>query len=85
LLLGNAGETYNVGSDRVISIADLAYPVRDLLSPSKCVQILGEVLLLPNHYRFLPNISKIQRLHGLAVSENLPQLILKTAKAHVRH
>jgi len=85
LLLGNDGETYNVGSDRVISIADLAYLVRDLLSPSKSVQILGDVPLRPNRHRYVPNISKIQRLHGLAVRENLPQSILKTAKAHVRH
>jgi len=57
LLLGNDGETYNVGSDRVISIADLAYLVRDLLSPSKSVQILGEVPLLPNRNRLVLNIS----------------------------
>jgi len=57
LLLGNDGETYNVGSDRVISIADLSYLVRDLLSPSKSVQILGEVPLLLNRHRLVLNIS----------------------------
>jgi len=84
LLHGNDGETYNVGSDRVISIADLASLVRDLLSPSKSVKILGEAPCQPNRNRYVPNISKIQRLHGLTVSVTLPQSILETATAHVR-
>jgi len=41
LLYGKSGETYNVGSDEVVSISELAYLVRDLLSPDKPVRILG--------------------------------------------
>jgi hypothetical protein len=34
---GVAGHAYNVGSDQAISISDLAYLVRDILSPNKKV------------------------------------------------
>ena len=39
---GRSGHIYNVGSDEVISIADLAHLVRDLLAPNKPVHILGQ-------------------------------------------
>ena len=39
---GRPGQAYNVGSDEVISIADLAHMVRDLLVPEKPVHILGK-------------------------------------------
>jgi len=35
---GRAGEAYNLGSNEVVSIADLAYLVRDLLAPGKPVR-----------------------------------------------
>lgn len=80
LLNGRDGETYNVGSDYVISIAELAYLVRDLLAPSKCVKILGA--LSPSGFRnyYVPDISKIQRLHGVGVTIPLPSSIVDTAR-----
>ena len=41
MIEGVDGETYNVGSDRVVSISDLAFIVRDLIAPHKSVRILG--------------------------------------------
>ena len=81
LLYGNDGETYNVGSDRAISIAELAYLVRDLLAPSKSVKILGEVCYPVIRNRYVPNISKIQRMHGITVGVTLAESIMDTAKA----
>ena len=41
MIEGVDGETYNVGSDRVISIAELSHLVRNLLAPGKQVRIVG--------------------------------------------
>lgn len=40
LMKGEAGKSYNVGSEEAISIKDLAMKVRDVLAPHKKVQIL---------------------------------------------
>jgi dTDP-glucose 4,6-dehydratase len=82
LLHGRDGEAYNVGSDRVISIAELAYLVRELLAPSKPVRILGESSFSVIRSRYVPSIAKIQSLHGLSVRVTLPQSILDTGRAH---
>lgn len=82
LLQGRDGETYNVGSDRVITIAELAYLVRDLLAPSMPVRILGESRSSLIRSRYVPSIAKIRRLHSLSVTVPLHQSILNTAKAN---
>lgn len=80
LLRGQDGETFNVGSDRVISIAELAYLIRDLLSPPKPVQILGKIDTSIARSRYVPSIKKIAALHGLKVQISLEDSILNTAK-----
>jgi dTDP-glucose 4,6-dehydratase len=82
LLEGIAGETYNVGSDEVISIAELANLVRDLIAPNKPVRILGKPVASAERNRYIPNIAKAQQLHGLTVRIPLAEAILKTARAH---
>jgi len=84
LLQGQDGEAYNVGSDRVISIAELAHLVRDLLAPEKPVRILGKADPSAARNRYVPNISKILARHGLRVEVCLEQAILSTADAYVR-
>lgn len=82
LLEGIAGETYNVGSDEVISIAELAKLVRDLIAPNKPVRILGNPVATAERNRYLPNIAKAQQLHGLRVTIPLAEAIRRTAQAH---
>ncbi|MFM7640017.1 MAG: NAD-dependent epimerase/dehydratase family protein [Cyanobium sp.] len=75
LLEGRDGDTYNVGSDQVVSIAELAHLVRDLLAPEKPVRILGSPQPAAARNRYVPDISKSQRLHGLKVSVPLGEAI----------
>ena len=78
---GKAGEAYNVGSYRAISIADLAYLVRDLVSPEKPVRILGKPVDNAERNRYVPDISKIHRHLELRPTYTLEQSILETAAA----
>ena len=82
MLDGHDGETYNVGSDQVISIGELAYLVRDLLAPSKTVRVLGTPQEATGRNSYIPNISKIKTMHGVSITVPLDQSILNTAKAH---
>lgn len=83
LLEGKDGETYNVGSDQVISIAELAHLVRDLIAPAKPVHILGASQPAAARNRYVPKIEKIKAMHGLCVAVPLDQAILNTVQAHL--
>lgn len=76
---GKAGEAYNVGSDRAISIADLAHLVRDLICPGKPVKILGAKIGSPDRSHYIPDIRKIESHLGLRPTISLEQSILDTA------
>ena len=75
---GRSGEVYNVGSDEVISISQLAYLVRDILSPTKEVVIQGGQSSNLLRSRYIPDISKIKNEFGLKVSIPLPDAIRLT-------
>ncbi len=79
---GRAGEAYNVGSDQAISLIDLAYLVRDLISPQKSVHVLGEEAGTIKRNRYIPDITKVSRELGLRPSFSLEQSIMDTAAAH---
>ena len=72
---GKAGHAYNVGSDEVISIANLAYLVRDILSPKKSVVILGEPTLSATCDRYIPDIAKARQHLDLTVNISLHNAI----------
>ena len=55
---GVAGSAYNVGSDQGISISDLAYLVRDVLSPEKPVVIQRKKDNSQNRNFYIPDIDK---------------------------
>ncbi len=81
---GRAGEVYNVGSDEVVSIGELAHRVRDLLAPSKPVRILGQADAGQGRSRYIPDIRKAQRELGLRVTIPLAEAIWRTgAAAHL--
>lgn len=79
---GRPGEAYNVGSDEVVSIADLAHLVRDLIAPDKPVRILGKADPSHARNRYVPGISKARSELGLDVSIPLTESIRRSAEAH---
>jgi dTDP-glucose 4,6-dehydratase len=72
---GRPGEAYNVGSDEVISIVDLAHLVRDVLAPDKPVRILGQPDPSAARNRYVPDIRKVQQQAGLSVTVPLAEAI----------
>ena len=79
---GESGRAYNVGSDEAISIADLAYLVRDTLSPNKRVRILGNAIGNAERNRYVPNVSKAKRELGLGLNFSLREAIVEAARQH---
>lgn len=73
---GLDGEAYNVGSDYTISIAELAYMVRNLIAPEKEVRILGEPNPAAARNRYIPSIKKACDLHNLKPEINLKESII---------
>jgi len=78
---GCPGRAYNVGSNEVISIVDLAYLVRDIVAPGKPVQILGQPHPCAARNRYVPDIRKAQQELGLSVTVPLPDAIRRSASA----
>lgn len=82
---GKSGHAYNIGSDQVISIADLAYLVRDQLAPGKTVQITGKASVnREKRNKYIPNIEKSTKELDLKVNISLVDAIQKTAEIHTR-
>ena len=82
LMEGHSGEAYNVGSDQVISISDLAFLIRDIIAPQKEVRIIGRLNSSLSRNRYVPKISKIKALHGLRTTISLEHAIRVTANAY---
>ena len=82
LMHGQSGQAYNVGSDRAVSIRELAYTVRDLIAPHKQVRVMG----MPNpdlsRNRYIPCIAKAQAGLGLRVNIDLNDAIQFAASVH---
>ncbi len=78
---GRTGEAYNVGSDQAISLIDLAYLIRDLVSPQKSVHVLGEEAGIMKRSRYVPDITKASRDLGLRPFFSLERSIIDTVHA----
>ena len=77
---GAAGQAYNVGSDEVISILDLAYLVKRTLSPNIDIVVKGansSEELVRN--RYVPDIHKIKDELSVRISVSLKRAIELTA------
>ena len=79
-LFGKFSQAYDVGPDEVVSISELAYLVRDLLSPDKPVRILGAPQTIKDRNRYVPDIAKIYEHLNLSPTFSLAQSILEAAK-----
>lgn len=76
---GQPNEAYNVGSDEVISIRDLANLVRDIVAPSKPVRLLHGTISNNGRNRYIPDISKAEKDLGLSPSVKVAEAIKNTA------
>lgn len=80
LVKGQSARIYNVGSDQKISIVDLAYLVRDLLSPNKAVKVLGSKPSDAGNFNrnwYVPNINRARAELDLDVWTPLNEAIMK--------
>lgn len=71
---------YNIGSERAVSIADLAHTVAQLLGKKGC-QVLGRDDAGWNAGRYVPDTSLIRQEFGLKETVSLESAILNTAAA----
>lgn len=78
---GKAGQAYNVGSDEVISIGNLAHLVRDILAPGKAVNILGKPNKSLGSGHYVPDIRKAKQELNLYVRIPLAEAIRQCADA----
>jgi UDP-glucuronate decarboxylase len=79
---GTPGEAFNVGSDEVISILDLAYLVRDQLAPHKAVIVGGDAQGGGLRNRYVPDIGKAKERLGLSVRVPLAVAIGRAGHFH---
>jgi UDP-glucuronate decarboxylase len=70
---GKEGLVYNVGSDESISILELAYLVRDTLSPGKSVIFQKEKNAHQGRNIYVPDITKAKHDLNLKVSISLQE------------
>jgi dTDP-glucose 4,6-dehydratase len=75
---GKPGAAYNLGSDEAITILELAYLVRDLISPRKRVIIKGEIDVINKKDRYIPSLEKLKKELDLRVNINLVSAISKS-------
>ena len=78
LSCGAPTRIYNVGSDKAVTIADLAYQVRDILAPDKTVRILEMPSNDGMRSYYVPDIRRAQSELGLKVGVPLPDAIART-------
>ena len=69
------GRAYNVGSDQAITIANLAYLVRDTLSPSKRVVFKNTATTFQGRNVYVPDISAAKNDLNLEVTISLRESI----------
>lgn len=77
---GRPGHAYNVGSDAEITIRDLAFLVRDTLSPDKPVNINGKITEQSHRNRYVPSISKARTELGLDLKYSLEEAIRESVR-----
>lgn len=80
LFEGHTGQTYNVGSDRAISIRELAETVRRVLHSDNQIVIRGTPVPGQPSARYVPDIAKIQRELHVRIETGLEDAIRKTVQ-----
>jgi UDP-glucuronate decarboxylase len=78
LIHGKNKNIYNVGSDKPISIYDLAFMVRNLISPSKKIQICNKNTSAADSI-YVPSINKVRNEYNLDVWTTVEDIIISMA------
>jgi dTDP-glucose 4,6-dehydratase len=81
---GRSGQSYNVGSDEVVSIGELAHLVRDIIAPLKPVHIRRLPSGNAGRNRYVPDIQKARDELGLDVRIPLVDAIRRAGEFHRR-
>lgn len=76
---GIKGRPYNVGSDRSISIRDLAFTVRDVLASSVEISVLGSNVHGASNV-YVPNIDRVRNELGVEIIHDLRDAIVHTVE-----
>jgi dTDP-glucose 4,6-dehydratase len=76
---GVAGEAYNVGADRAVSMKQLAELVADIVAPGTPVLVENTLGSGGHRSRYIPSIAKIKAL-GLAPRYSLEETIRRSVK-----
>ena len=75
---GQSGEDFNIGSEEMVSIDELAKLVRDCVDPSITVEILGKSDISPgnplNHY-YVPDVNKAKKTFSISETMSLKKSI----------
>jgi dTDP-glucose 4,6-dehydratase len=79
LLRGSPGAVYNVGSEQMISLRDLAEVVRREVAPAVKVKILGQPAPAGSVDRYVPDTTLARREMGLQESTLLDEAVRRTA------
>ncbi|MFI5349675.1 MAG: NAD-dependent epimerase/dehydratase family protein [Elusimicrobiota bacterium] len=79
LLKGRPGRAYNVGSERGISIADLARFIAETVAPGAEVRISKEPAMGIPPERYVPNTARARTELGLGESVDLEEALRRTA------
>jgi len=80
LFEGKAGQAYNVGSDRAVSIRELAETVRKVLHSENRIVVCKEPVPGKKPDRYVPDISRIQHELRVSVKIGLEDSILRTVQ-----
>lgn len=78
LLKGQCGRPYNVGSDEVVSIGNLAKHVSEIFSPKLPITIAKQPQNNGNPSRYIPNIDRARNELNLTPLISLKEALLKT-------
>lgn len=81
LINGKNGGVYNLGSDEMVSIKQLAYKIRDLVSPGKKISMLGRNPIGPARSLYVPNIDLAENDLQLSINFDLQASISNVAEA----
>jgi len=77
MIKGKNCEAYNVGSDKPISIKELAYKVAEYF-PEMSVEILNQTLPTDRNHNYVPNTSKVKNEFSINSEISIDEAISKT-------
>lgn len=83
LLKGKSQEVWNIGGEQEVSIAELAFLVKDVLNSRSNISIIGKPT--GRIEKYIPSINKIALDLGLFPSVDIKNAIVKTANWNLRY